>query len=185
MKNKIIPFYALLFSVVASVFMACQPAPTNDNSANVEAAEKIIAASLDLWNNKNVNALDSCTHADFKRITPFGTVEGLEAYKASFEQTFQTWSDAKLEISEHWVNGDVITMMWNWTGTNTGPLGEGIPATGKTISVPGMSKITMVDGKVMEDRLFWDRLASNETMGFTLVPPQLAEADTEGGEANE
>jgi predicted ester cyclase len=178
-KSIAVIFFSAAF--VLSLFMACQTAPTN--KANEDFAAQYVQDEVDLWNNQNVSLLDKNYHTDSKRISPFGTLDGLDAFKTDIQETFQTWSDIDLSISEHWVKDDVITMLWTWKGTNTGPLGDGIPATGKTISIDGISKITLADGKVKEHRLFWDRLAGNLQMGFTLVPPKAP--DTTGGDTTE
>lgn len=182
MNSKLSKFVGigLLFLTIALTTYSCQTAPPEN--PNKALAELIIADALDLWNNQNLSALDAHHHADFQRITPNGTVNGVDEYKTELQQTFQTWSDIKLEISEHWVADNVILMHWNWQGTNTGPLGKEIPATGKTMSVDGLSKTTIVDGKVKEDLLYWDRQKGNETLGFTLSPPVLADASETGGE---
>lgn len=162
----------LLLVAISLATYSCQTTPVENPNAAI--GDQLVTEALDLWNNQNLAALDAHHHADFQRITPNGTTNGIDAYKAELQQEFQTWSNIKLDIKEHWVVGDVVLMLWNWTATNTAPLGEGIPASGKTMSVDGMSKITLVDGKVKEDLLFWDRQKGNETLGFTLVPPQMA-----------
>ena len=53
--------------------------------------------------------------------------------------------------------GDQLCVRWSCTGKHTGP-GLGIPATGKTIHVTGISTVRVAAGKVVEGWQNWDML---------------------------
>ena len=105
-------------------------------------------------------------------------IVGLEAFGAYVTSLRTAYPDFKATIQEQIVKGDKMITRWTATGTNTGPLqtpmGE-LPPTGKAMSVPGAEILTLVNGKITEDWIFYNMLYSYTQLGFTLTPPQPPE----------
>lgn len=53
--------------------------------------------------------------------------------------------------------GDLVTVVWTATGTNTGQ-GNGLPATGKKVAGRGITVWRIVDGKIREEWSEFDSL---------------------------
>jgi steroid delta-isomerase-like uncharacterized protein len=91
-----------------------------------------------------------------------GRYEGREAILAYLEALFKSfngWFEPGLVIEE----GDTVVAEWIWRATHAGPIampdGSAIPATGRTVEVPGVSVITVKDEKLSSQRDYFDNAA--------------------------
>ena len=104
---------------------------------------------------------------------------GLDALKAYYSNTHKALPDLHAAIDEIFVKGDTIVMRWTFSGTHTGlfhtPLGA-IPATGKTVRFSGVAIDRVVQGKIVEEWVYFNVLDFLLQLGFTLNPPQLPES---------
>ena len=107
------------------------------------------------------------------------TTKGAEEFKAAYENTKITYPDLKITMKDSWVKGDKITSLWNASGTNSGPFGEGMPATGKPINVDGTTIQLLKDGKVSEEWVFFDQATAFAQVGYTFQPPATASTKAE------
>ena len=162
--------------LMAAFILSCTPGAETpvDNTAEIQA---LIDKNLEIWNNGNMDLVAELYADNFVREAPNGTQRGLDEFKAVVEGNRASFPDFRVEITDLMVKGDEFYVQWKTTGTNTGPLGENIPATGKTINNTGFSKVTLQEGKIVKEVVMWDQLGSNMQLGFTLVPPQI-EAET-------
>ena len=60
---------------------------------------------------------------------------------------------------------EVVMTEWTATGTHEGEF-NGIPPTGRTFEHKGMSKFVIADGKVQEERMYYDPQEIAEQLGF-------------------
>ena len=179
MKSKhFFPTATLLcFVATAMFFTACQPqAAVNPDAANEVLMQSISEMELDLWNNGNMAQLEHIYTADFTRTDPFGTVKGAEAFKANYDNIKKTYPDLKVSFKDSWVKGDKMTVLWHVDATHSGPFGEGMPATGKPISVDGVDIFELKDGKVANQWVFFDQASVFAQTGYTIHPPVTAAA---------
>jgi steroid delta-isomerase-like uncharacterized protein len=184
MKKKLVgSALSLLLLCAALFFTACQTG--GPDAANEALATELMDKALDVWNNGNMAAAEEMYSPDFTRTTPTGTVTGMDEFKAYYEAMTSAYSDVKLSFTDHWTKGDKVTVLWNFSATNTGPLGEDMPATGKAVSNDGVSILTLKDGKIVNDWALWDQLGAFTELGYTLQPPQMAEADAPAEDAAE
>jgi steroid delta-isomerase-like uncharacterized protein len=79
--------------------------------------------------------------------------------------------DRKITVVQEVAEGDLVTVLWASTGTNTGE-GNGFPATGKKMQARGITIWRIVNRKITEEWSEFDRLGPMQQLG--LVP-----ADTE------
>jgi len=102
-------------------------------------------------------------------------LRGLDAYKEYDTATRNMYPDFNMTIDEYFVIGDKIFSFWTVDATNTGPLmtpmGE-LPPTNRKIHFAGIAVSRVVDGKIIEDKAFFNTLAMMEQLGFTIVPPE-------------
>ncbi|MDH5715337.1 MAG: ester cyclase, partial [Candidatus Aminicenantes bacterium] len=101
-------------------------------------------------------------------------IVGLEALKNYYAGNHKAFPDLHATIDEMIVKGDKMVVLWTITGTNTGPLGELLP-TGKKVRFSGVAIDRVVNGKVVEEWVFWNVLDILQQLGFTLTPPQVEE----------
>ena len=73
-------------------------------------------------------------------------VEGFQRMVAFYRSAFP---DMKAEVMAVIAEGDLVTMQFHMTGTNTGVF-MGMPATGKKIDIEGVDIMRFQDGKAVE-----------------------------------
>jgi len=93
------------------------------------------------------------------------------------QQYLTTWStgfpDARVEITSVIESGDRAAAELLYTGTHTGPMaspqGE-VPATGKSVKLPGTAWIDIKNGKIAAFRGYYDGLAMMAQLGLMPAP---------------
>ena len=108
--------------------------------------------------------------SDGVHVDPFGRREGREAIGAFLEEGDKPFSDITMETLQLVEEGDTVVAEWVWRATHTGPLplpdGSEIPPTGKTVELPGVSVMTVREGKVAEQRDYFDNAAMMTQLGL-------------------
>ena len=124
----------------------------------------------DVWNRKNLNAIDDLIAADYVHHDA-GSVaaNGPEGYKQFVKSYMNAFPDAHFEIHDEFTlghNTDVQTEITRWSivGTHEGEL-AGIPPTGGRISVTGISIARVANGKIIESWNNWDALGLMQQLG--------------------
>ena len=88
-------------------------------------------------------------------------LEGLRMLSLSFAKAFP---DLHSTIEDMATEGDKIAVRFTVHGTHKGEF-QGIPATGKHISVPALSFFKCIDGKILEDRPILDMMSMMQQLG--------------------
>jgi len=90
------------------------------------------------------------------------SIDSARAYYANYLTGF---SDITFTIVDVFGKGNKLVKHWNFKGKHTG-LFFGIPATGKTVNVDGVTLVRMQDGKIAEERDFFDNLELIQQQGI-------------------
>ena len=93
----------------------------------------------------------------------------LEEDMAAAREERQAMPDMKVKVSQILAERDLVAVHWTAAGTNTQP-GMGIPATGKRISVDGMTIFRFKAGKICEEWSVWDMLSVMRQAGIVSTP---------------
>ena len=118
-----------------------------------------------VWDNvMNKDKLDMLNDSNFTKDVQM-QASPAKAYYANFLTGF---SNIQFNIKDVFGQGDKLVKHWNFKGTHTG-LFFGIPATGNTVSLNGTTLVGMTDGKIAEERDFYDNLDFMTQPG--LIPP--------------
>jgi steroid delta-isomerase-like uncharacterized protein len=101
---------------------------------------------------------------------PAGAVaKGREAVKTFVEGVLSAFPDVKLEVKNSFVSGNSAAAEIVMSGTNTGRLASGAPATGKSFSV-NLCAIAEYQGDLVKrNTIYWDMAALMRQLG--LMPP--------------
>jgi steroid delta-isomerase-like uncharacterized protein len=103
-------------------------------------------------------------------VVPNARCEGREAIRAWLEALERPFPDGVTETSRMVEEGDTLVAEYIWRGTNTGPLpmpdGTEIPATGKTMELPGVAVATVRDGKIVNEQDYFDMAAMMSQLGL-------------------
>jgi len=103
----------------------------------------------DVFNGKNIDAIDEIYHEDFIRHDPGGSVStGIDQHKKMVANLFKTIPNYHEELHEMIIDGDLAACYWTSSGTNS--------KTGEKFSGPCMSIYRFNDGKIIEQWLHWE-----------------------------
>lgn len=132
---------------------------------------------MDLWNEGNLSLVDEIYSTDYVRryVDIYEDIVGIDAYKQWITNTrtmlpdFHVTSEAEMIVKD-----DKIVSRWIAEGTNTGPLITPFgtfPSTGKKVRFYGASIIHVVDGKIVEEWIYFNQASLLQQLGFTITPP--------------
>ena len=163
---KLVPF-VILFCFVLSCQQQTKVMVTE------EQAKFIGNQYVKARNEANLDLLDGIYAADAVIHDP-GQPEdimSLGALKTYYLGNHTAFPDLKLSLEEIAISGDRIVWGWTFTGTNTGPL-RGLPPTGNKVEFSGVAIDRVVDGKIVEEWVYYNLLDVFQQLGFTVTPPQ-------------
>jgi len=131
---------------------------------NAELSRRIFE---DVWNRKNLSAVDEIISADYVHHDPSSPAvpSGFDGYKQFVNSYMTAFPDAHFTIHDAFTDGqnNEVTR-WTVTGTHEGEL-AGIPRTGRRFSVTGISIARIVNGKITESWNSWDALGLMQQLG--------------------
>ena len=139
-------------------------------SLAADSADAVVQAYLAAW-----NAHDSAKAAGFfaDNVVYYDAsvgkpIEGRDAAKTGVIDNFLTAvPDAVWTMKgEPVVQGDRVAFEWEFSGTNTGPWGDGTAATGKHFSFTGASVFSVKDGKIATQSDYYDALGFYKQLGL-------------------
>ena|SRR5947209_15476757 len=129
--------------------------------ADSEANKAIVRRYMEeAWNKGNVDVLDEV-------FTP-ELVARLKPLVGAFRAAFPDWHCV---IDDFVVEGDKVANRWSCTATHTGNL-FGIPPTGKSVAVEGITIHEIVDGRIVSDWSQSDQLSLMQQLGVVPSPGQ-------------
>jgi steroid delta-isomerase-like uncharacterized protein len=138
-----------------------------------------MGTAKDLWNELETHyskldytGLATLFASDAVHVDAFGRHEGRGAIRTYMQEGDKPFSALRMETWRLIEEADTVVAEWTWWGTHTGPMatpdGTEIPATGKTVELPGVSVITVRGGKFATDREYWDAVDIGRQLG--LIP---------------
>jgi steroid delta-isomerase-like uncharacterized protein len=137
----------------------------------------VMGAGKDLWtevkaryNKGDLVGMASLYISDAVLTDPNGRFEGIDAMMAYLRAVKRAFPDEVIETSRLIEEGDTTVAEWTWRATHSGPFvipdGNEIPATGKTVDVPGVSVVRVRDGKIASDCDYLDNAAVMSQLGL-------------------
>jgi steroid delta-isomerase-like uncharacterized protein len=122
-----------------------------------------------LFNQRRVDRTDETVARDYVDHAPVpGQAAGLEGAKQKWAMYLAALPDLHLTIEDMVSEMDRVAVRWIGVGTHQGEL-MGIAPTGRQLRVEGISIYRLADGKIVEQREQWDRMALMQQLG--VVPP--------------
>ena len=121
----------------------------------------------EFWDQKNLAVADELIDAHHVNHTP-GSAPGLPPGPEGFKQfasVFMTaFPDLHLTIDDEIAEGDRVVTRWPSYGSHTGSL-MGMPPTGKSIRITGITITRLTDGKATETWTNFDMLGLLQQIG--------------------
>ncbi|MEN9327039.1 MAG: hypothetical protein RI943_1479, partial [Bacteroidota bacterium] len=151
-----------LIAISVSLFACKSEADKNEKIAqdNIKFYSKVWDEVI---NEGKISVLDSAYAPDVVLHTVPET-KGAANAKAYYANYVTGFSDREFTVKETFAQGNKLTKYWVFKGKHTGDF-FGIPATGKTISVEGCTIATIINGKITEERDFFDNLEFLRQLG--------------------
>lgn len=135
-------------------------ATAEKTAALTETEERNLRAVTDVlefWNTQDVEGILTFYDDEikWKNVAMEERYEGKEAVGQFLHRLFAAIPDLHFEVPYKIARGDNVGEQWTIGGTHAGTL-FGIPATGRTVLLPGMSMVTLRDGKFLRDDFYFD-----------------------------
>jgi len=135
-------------------------------ASNLQAKNKAVARRVfeEIFNQGRFEVADQIYAKDF--VNHGGTRDvGLKEDQAAARGWKQAFPDLKMTVTQEIAEGDLVTVLWTGTGTNTGE-GNGLPATGKSGQLRGITIWRIVNGKIVEEWSEFDQLTILKQLGL-------------------
>lgn len=156
-------------AVVTLLATACT-SPEKSTLEKAGPVEANIKSYSHVWDEiMNKGRLEMFNDSNFTKdvvmhVSPADLV-GIDSAKAYYGNFLTGFSNIVFTIKDVFGQDSKLVKYWNFKGTHTGVF-FGIPATGKTVSLDGTTLVRMQDGKIAEERDFFDNLDFMQQLGL-------------------
>ena len=166
MKPIIAGFCALML-----IAFSCQ----NANHEALETTQQQLEANLQMYERVwddivNKKQIDQINEEHFDKqvilVTSPENIVGIDGFKAYYNNYLTGFSEVTFTILDAFGQGDKIVKHWRFQGKHTGEF-FGIPPTGKTVNVEGVTLVKMKDGKIAQEQDFLDNLVFYQQLGLS------------------
>ncbi len=110
-------------------------------------------------------------------VTSPENVVGIEDFKAYYQNFLTGFSDIQFTIVDVFGQDAKIVKHWNFKGTHTGDF-FGIPATGKSVDIDGVTLVKMKKGKIAQEQDFMDNMEFMQQLGLVPDPQNVSMIDS-------
>jgi len=126
------------------------------------------------WNQGKIAVFDELCASDWIHHDPSQpNVHTREDFKRNVTERRRAFPDLHFRMEDMIAEGDQVILRWMWHGTHTGDLLTPmmrLPATGKQVTVTGITIFHVASGKVVETWNQSDRLGMYQQLGLIPVP---------------
>jgi len=153
----------LVLAVSLSLFACKSEAEKNEKTVqnNIKFYSKVWDVAI---NEGKIEVLDTAYAPNIVLHTD-PEIKGVANAKAYYANYVTGFSNREFIVKEIFAQGNKLTKYWQFKGTHTGDF-FGIPATGKKVDVIGCTIATIVNGKITEERDFFDNLEFLKQLGL-------------------
>jgi len=171
---------SILLFLLIGLLAGCGPGEEIQTGMTEEEVTAHIRRSLTVYNQGDMGAVDELYSPDFVRRDSAlpDDVVGLEAFKSYVGMLRTAYPDFRVTTDEVIPVGNRIILRWTVTGTHSGPLVSStatIPPTDKSFSVSGVSIMTVMDGKNVEELVYYNQMAVYMQLGIVSITPPVEE----------
>jgi hypothetical protein len=143
--------------------------------------DKDIKMYTQVWDDiVNKGQIDQINDAHFDTtivmVSSPENIVGIDAFKAYYQNFITGFSDRKFTVKNIFGQGDQLVKQWNFTGKHTGDF-FGIPATGRTVDLSGVTIAKMVNGKISKEQDFFDNHSFMQQLGLLSDPNNVTVID--------
>jgi steroid delta-isomerase-like uncharacterized protein len=169
MKKFIAFLSLLLFSTL--IYYGCQQQELRTyTDAELQKNKDLLEK---LWNGGDIAIVDTMYSADcVYHSADYLDAKGPEEIKRFVKWVYTAYPDFAVVLDETMKLKDRVVFTYKASGTNNGPLGENMPATGKKMSFNGVSILKMENGKIIEEWNYYNQLPIYKQLGYVLTLPE-------------
>ncbi len=124
---------------------------------------------IDLINDKNFDP-------SITQINTTGNIVGIGDFKAYYQNFLTGFSDIKFTVIDVFGQGNKIVKHWRFEGKHTGDF-FGIPATGNSVNVEGVTLVKMKNGRIAQEQDFMDNSVLMQQLGLVSDPNNVNVVD--------
>ena len=159
MKTKLFLTIFIFFIISSFVF-------SQSDSKRTEMMKTKISNAYDVFNSYDYDKLGEYIDENFIEHSPDPSQkQGLEGLKDAFREMKKGFPDYKLTINDIIVSGDKASVLFTFTGTNSGEM-MGMKATNKKVEVQGIDYLYFKNGKATEHWGYIDMHKLMEQLGM-------------------
>ncbi len=96
-------------------------------------------------------------------------IRGPRGFKAQVEKYLAGFPDGRITVDDQIAEGGMVATRWTGHGTHSGEI-AGVPATGREVTVSGITISKIEGGKLIEDWNNWDTLGMLIQLGVVPAP---------------
>jgi len=163
---------ALCVLALAACQTQSQPSAVPAGGVTQAQAQAICSTLAVARNTPDYNILGTVLSDNVQTQDPFSPtpMASLEQLKQFFLGTQSAFPDFSMRYDDVWVSGNRIIAHWTATGTHQGFWFD-IEATGKNVTISGLSVMKVESGKVTEQANYFDLLGVARQLGARLTIP--------------
>ena len=136
---------------------------------SIQGNKAIVHRYMHLWNTGDLTIADEIIAADFVNHSPVpGETPDREGLKQGVRGFHAGFSDLQFAVEDMVAEGDRVAIRGTFRGVHTGAF-EGIPATGREITMNWFIMLRMVGDKITDRWANFDQLAFLTQLG--VIPP--------------
>ena len=137
---------------------------------DLETNKAIALRLIEVFNGRRLDLLEDVLHPEFRGrgISAFPPIDpevGTGARRRLYEMFYQALPDARVEVLDVVAEGDKVVLVDRFGGTHRGEF-FGRPGTGDRIEWMAIHIHTIRDGKVLENAIMRDELATMRRLGL-------------------
>ena len=131
----------------------------------------------DIVNKGQIDLINSTNFTeDITQVSSPENIVGIENFKAYYKNFLTGFSDISFTVKDVFGQGDKIVKHWNFKGTHTGNF-FGIPATGNTVDIDGVTLVKMEGNKIAQEQDFMDNMLFMQQLGVQSSPENVSIID--------
>lgn len=128
--------------------------------------ERVVTEYATAINDREFSKLDEILSESFAFTGPMaGTIRGRENVAAHLEDIVAGFPDFRITVHETLADGNLVVTEGTLSGTHDGEF-DGIAPTRAEVEIPEMAKFVVEDGKLQEERVYYDRYAFLDQLGL-------------------
>jgi steroid delta-isomerase-like uncharacterized protein len=129
----------------------------------------------EVWNEGKIETVNELLRDDavgYGQVRGHVAVRGPKEFIPFVKQIRGAFPDIRVAIGDAWGAGDQVVLRWTATMAHTGD-GLGVPPTGRSVRITGITIARIRDGRIVEGWDNWDQLGLLEQIGAYSAPEAL------------